>query len=96
MFDIKTTGIDQLQRKLEQAGQAFKALDGEIATLRFDPDDAASIDRAIHDMEAAIDSKAAPYAGNSFVEPVVQQLKEKYRSAILERAAAARLKGDQQ
>jgi hypothetical protein len=93
---IKVTGLDQFQRTLQEAGEAFKALDGQIATLRFSPDDPASIDRAIHEMEAAIDSKAAPYSDNSFVQPIVEQLKEKYRTAILERAAEARLKGDQQ
>jgi len=96
MFDIKITGLDQLQRKLDEASQAFQALDGEIDTLSFNPNDPASIDHAVHEMEAAIDSKAAPYNGNSLVESVVQELKERYRSAILERAAAARLKGDQQ
>ncbi len=96
MFDIKITGLDRLQRQLEEAGRAFQALDGDVATLSFNPDDPASIDRAIHDMEAAVDSKAAPYSGNSLVESVVEQLKENYRSALLERAAAARLKRDQQ
>ena len=90
MFDIKITGLDELQRKLDEASQAFQALDGEMATLRFNPNDPGNIDGAIREMEAAVDAKVAPYAGNALVESVAQQLKEKYRSAILEKAAAAR------
>ena len=37
-------------------------------------------------MEAAIDSKVAPYRGNALVEGIGPELKEKYRAAILERA----------
>src|SRR5271170_5313214 len=96
MFDIKITGLDELQRKLDEASQAFQALDGELATLRYNPNDPGSIDGAIREMEAAVEAKVAPYAGNALVESVAQQLKEKYRSAILEKAAAARLRDDQQ
>ena len=54
MFDIEITGLGQFQREL--ASQAFQALDGELGTLSFDPNDPASIDRALREMEAAIDA----------------------------------------
>lgn len=83
-------GLDKLQRQLSEASKAFKELDGEIATLRFDPDDQSSVEAAIADMERAIDSKATPYATNPLVSSTVAQMKSKYRERILERATEAR------
>jgi hypothetical protein len=87
---LKITGLDKLQKQLEDAQRAFKALDGQFATVNFDPDDAQSVEAAIRTMESAIDSKVAPYRGNAMVANIVPQLKEKYRAAILERAKQAR------
>jgi hypothetical protein len=83
---LKMTGLDKLQRQLEDAQRAFKALDGELATVRFDPENPESIEAAIRAMESAIDDKVAPYRDNAMVASIVPQLKEKYRAAILERA----------
>jgi hypothetical protein len=90
MFDIQITGLDKLQRDLEDAQRAFESLDGTITTLTFDPADQASIDTAIREMASAIDAKVGRYSGNALVESVAAGLKEKYRTAILERAAEAR------
>ncbi len=87
---MKITGPDALQRTLEDAGQAFATLDGEVATLTFNPGDPASVEAAIADMEAAIDAKLAPYHGNAIVETMAAKLKVAYRDQILERAAAPR------
>ena len=83
---LKVTGLDKLQRQLEDAQRAFKALDGQLATVHFDPDKPDSIEAAIRTMESAIDDKVAPYRDNAMVASIVPQLKEKYRAAILERA----------
>jgi hypothetical protein len=91
-FEI--TGLDKLQRQLEDAGKAFQALDGEIATLRFDPHDPGSVNAAIQQMEEAIDAKVEPYHGNPLVKSVADQLKEKYRAAIFKRIAEARIAGN--
>jgi Predicted nucleotide-binding protein containing TIR-like domain len=87
---IKITGIDQLQRQLKDASNALQALDGEIASVRFNPDDPASIETAVAQVEEAIDAKIAPYRGNAMVENVVAQMKQKYREQLLERATEAR------
>ena len=79
-------GLDKLQKQLEDASKAFETLDGEITTIQFDPSDQASVEAAIADMERAIDSKTAPFAGNPFVENVSAQMKAKYRDQILARA----------
>jgi hypothetical protein len=88
---IKVSGLDELTRQFEEASRAFKSLDGAIANLRFDPEDASSIAAAIYQAHTAIDAKAGRYARNPLVAPVVKQLKEQVRQEVLERAAAARL-----
>jgi hypothetical protein len=85
------TGLDQFQRKLHEITHAVEAIGGDIAQLRFNPHDPASIDVAIHQMEAAIDAKVASYASNSTVASIVQELKERFRQEIVDRAARARL-----
>jgi hypothetical protein len=87
---LKITGLDKLQRQLEDAQRAFKALDGQLATVRFDPDKPESIEAAIRTMESAIDNKVAPYRDNTTVASIVPQLKENYRAAILKRAKESR------
>jgi hypothetical protein len=89
---IEITGLDKLQRQLEEAQRAFRALDGQLATVSFDPDRPESISAAIQTMEAAIDSKVAPYRNNPMIASIVPQLKEKYREAIRQRANSARSK----
>ena len=89
-MSIKGTGLDQLQRDLAQASTAFASLDGEIATLQFDPADPSSVEVAIAEMEQAIDGRLASYQGNAIVANVASQLKEQYRSQLLDRVDEAR------
>ena len=87
---IKITGLDKLQRELQDAQRAFQSLDGTIATLNFDPDDPASIQRAIRQMESAIDGKTVPYRNNAMVMQVAGDMKDAYRKAIHEKVREAR------
>jgi len=93
-MDFRIEGLDKLQRQLQEATKAFQGLDGEIATVRFDPNDPGSVSAAIQHMERAIEAKIEPYQGNPLVESLADQLKEKYREAIFERIAQARLAGN--
>ena len=83
-FEI--SGLDDLQRDLENAQRALRTLDGSIAQLEFNPDDPASVNGAIREMETAIDRKVAPYGGNPLVVQITTGLKEQYRQYILKRA----------
>lgn len=87
-------GLGDFARKLRELGEATSALNGDITELRFDPHDPASIETAIQQMETAIDERVSSYTHNDLVRGISQELKEKYRTGILERAAAARLEGD--
>ncbi|WP_271566876.1 hypothetical protein [Bradyrhizobium sp. CCBAU 11386] len=64
---LKITGLDRLQQQLEDAQKAFKSLDGEVATVRFNPEEPESVEAAIRTMEAAIDEKVGPYRDNTLV-----------------------------
>jgi hypothetical protein len=89
---IKITGLDKLQRDLADAQKALAAIDGQLGSVRFDPHDPSSIENAIASMEQMIDERLGKYASNPIIKPMVSGMKEKYREAILEKAAAARLK----
>jgi hypothetical protein len=86
---LKITGLTELQQDLENAQRAFQALDGEIGSVRFDPNSPQSVEAAIVSMEALIDEKISPYRGNALVENIIPQMKERYRAVILERAGNA-------
>lgn len=92
---IKISGLDKLQRELKTAQEALGELEGELGTVSMDPHDPASIDQAISATERIIDAKVASLEGNEFIGALAQDLKENYRSMILESAAEARLKGDE-
>ena len=89
---MKITGLDELTRKLEDAQKALKLLDGELGSVSFDPDDPGSIQAAIKRIETMIDERVGNYADNPIISQLIEGMKEKYRQGILERAAAARLK----
>ncbi|EJT04953.1 hypothetical protein [Rhizobium sp. CCGE 510] len=88
---MKITGFDELSRQLEDAQKAVAELDGELGTVTFTPDDPASIENAVRQVESIIDERVGQYASNPFVADLIEGLKEQYREGIIERAAAARL-----
>ena len=90
---MKLDGLDKLSRELEQASKALAELDGELGSVSFDPHDPASIDRAIKEVAKLVDSRVEGYESNSIVAPMIEEMKERYREAILEKAATARLQG---
>jgi len=90
---IKISGLDSLTRQLDEAQQALREIDGDLGSVSFDPNDPASIEGAIQKLDALIDSRLAPWATNALVEQLSNQVKEQFRSTIIERAAEARLEG---
>ena len=91
MFKIKITGLDNLTRQFDDAQKALAALDGTLGTVKFNPDDPASIEAAIQTIVVIIDERVGDYAANPIIDSLVEQMKEKYRDAIIERASTARL-----
>ena len=92
---IKISGLDALAKQLDDAQQAMGELEGELS-VSFDPNDPASIEAAIQDVEGIIDAKILPWASNALVGQMVAGVKGQYRQAILDRAAAARLEASEE
>lgn len=92
---FKITGLDSLQKTLSEAQIALEAVNGELGTLTFNPDDPASIEAAIAESERLVDERLGAYVGNSIVEPLIQQMKDAFRTAVIEKAAEARLKDEE-
>lgn len=91
MFNI--SGLDELRRQLTDAQRAMESLDGELGSVNFDPNDPASIEAAIQSVESMIDERLVQYSSNPIIAPLASSMKDKYREAIVDRAAEARLKG---
>ncbi|WP_376960763.1 hypothetical protein ABNQ39_22610 [Azospirillum sp. A26] len=91
---LKMTGLDQLQRQLQEAQDALQEIGGELGTVRFDPHDPGSIEAAISAVNGMVDERLGAYASNPLIAPMIEGMKQRYREAILEKAAAARLEGN--
>lgn len=87
-------GLDKLQRELKGAQAALNELDGDLCTVRFDPFDPESIEQAIQFVNETIDNRVRGYESNSLIGPLIEEMKDSYRSRILEQAAEKRLIGD--
>lgn len=90
---MKITGLDKLTKQLAEAQRAFSEIDGELGSVSFDPNDPASIEHAIKNMEALIDARLGRYESNPLVAPIAEQMKQSYRQDLIDKASAARLKG---
>lgn len=87
LFKVELSGLDELQKTLADAQRAIESLDGELATLRVDPNNPRA---AIAEMERAVDAKLAPYRGNPIVEQIAEGSKEHFRNGILQRVEEAK------
>lgn len=91
---FKISGLDKLQRELDEAVKALNSLDGELGTVSFDPHNPSSIEAAIQGASALIDERIAQFAENPLISELVVSVKEQYRDAIVTKAAAARLEAE--
>lgn len=87
-------GLDNLQKTLSEAQQALEAVNGELGTLSFNPEDPGSVEAAIAESERLVDERLGKYANNSIVGPLIVQMKQSFRAAVIDKAAEARLKGE--
>ena len=93
---LGVSGLEALQTQLEQAQQAFEELDGEMCAVNVNLHDPASIEAAIQQVNAVMDARVSAWADNPMVGQVAAGMKEQYREAIIEQAAAARREADSQ
>lgn len=92
---MKIQGLEQLTKQFEQLEKFSKEIDGLFGEVSFNPFDAESIEHAIVNMENLIDEKVQNYSSNSVIVELVANLKETYRSQILDKAAEARIEGSE-
>lgn len=86
MIKVSVHGLDKLQRELKEAERAFSALHGKITALQFDPDDPASVQQAMREMEAAVDQRVRPYSRNPLVSQLIPKMKASLRAQISNQA----------
>jgi hypothetical protein len=84
---MKSAGLETLVRELTQLTDVVEGLDADIAALKVESDDPASVQGAILRMEQTIDRKLAVYRHSPLAEPLIEVLKSKYRKRILNLAA---------
>lgn len=87
---MKITGLDQLQKTLADAQKAAKALDGDLLSVTFQPDDPASIDRALRQVDQAVDRRLGRWRGNPIVDDMAKKAKANFKTGIKKQARAAR------
>ena len=83
---FKFDGFEGLHDELQGAAEAMKALEGTLGSVNFKPQDPASVDAAIAEVEAIVDDRIARWRGNPLVDQVTSNLKKRYAAAIRERA----------
>jgi hypothetical protein len=79
---------DMLTRTLAEAAEGLKALEEEVITTCFDPEDPLSVQAAIQYVEDKIDAKIARFDGNALVQEAANQ-KAECRANILEQVENA-------
>ena len=79
-----------LTKRLKELEQFLGELENYSQTLSFDPFDAESIENALIQMENMIDGRGQYSATNPMIEKIASELKDKYRKAIIDKAAKYR------
>lgn len=82
--------MEKLFGELENAQKALSALDGDLGNVQFDPDQPASIQAAITQIESMIDERVSRYKRNPLVKELIQAVKSDWADQIKKDAAAKR------
>lgn len=90
MFNISVEGFDELQRQLDEVSDAIAALDGDICQVKVNPNDPADVERAIAEMENAVDVKISRFRDNPWVNQIADAAKKRFREELLNRVQNAK------
>ena len=88
---MKVTGLDQLTKMLDQASRAAQELDGDLATLRFDPSDPSSVEAAIAEAKLTVDNRLGSWYGNPVVDQMADGAKASFEEQILSKVEEYKL-----
>ena len=88
--------IELSTSQLAHVRAVSQGIDWKMSAERYlAPSDPASIEAAIAESERLVDERLGTYAGNTIVGPLIQQMKDAFRTAVIEKATEARLKEDE-
>jgi hypothetical protein len=79
---FELSGFDALDRHLEQLGKAVELLQGDIAQIQFDPNDPASVERAVSEMRASVDAKAGEPGRSPLAKEIIEAVKDHFEARI--------------
>jgi hypothetical protein len=77
--------LNELQRDLLGLRMALESLYGNTTEIPINPNDRASVENAIRQMEAAVDRKVAAFNSNKMVTVVIKAAKDEYRNVLRKR-----------
>jgi len=80
------SALKKVQREFQEAGEALEALEVEIGTIRVDPNDPQSLERALEEMKQTVDQKIACYRENQLVKTVAEKARGVFEEQLREQA----------
>jgi hypothetical protein len=83
-------GLDRLGEQRGEIVDALHQLQEHVAAVRFDPNDEASIEAAIRQVNDEVDRRLLPFEGNDIVGEMADQLKASAAETIRRQAADLR------
>jgi len=100
-FNIKVAmteniGMKELRTKIDELAKFGSGMDGVLARVSFDPHELSSIEAAFQRACTSVDDRAKAYSRNDMVQNLAERAKQSLREQIQERAAAARLKDNEE
>lgn len=82
-MSFKISGLDGLQKELQDAQAAAAALQGPLEEISLAPDDPASVQAALEAVDRLVDEKAGTFPSGSIAHEILEAMKESMRNSIL-------------
>ena len=91
MFNVTVSGLDELQNQFKELAKAIDTLNGQICEIKVNPDDPADIQRAIREVEDAVNSRISAFRDNPLIVQVGEAAKGRFREQLLQRIEQNRI-----
>lgn len=88
---MKVTGFEAIKKKTNQLAKFIEEIDGELASVSFDPANSETIEATLQQINDTIDETSKSYERNDWIQNLAARLKGHARSNLLEKAALARM-----
>lgn len=91
---MKITGLEKITKTLKQAELAARELDGDLATLSYDPENATSVELAISEARLIVDNRLGSWYGNKIVDRMAEIAKAGFEQQVLAKVEEHQLTGN--